>query len=184
MRLFNQAVKRYQTKLTKLLFIHKLSSVRFNRTLLTSFVILSTSGKAFAQPLSPNGYSRLGLVPSAKTLNNGAVIIAFDPTVPGAPITTGYNTQVGFGLMDNLELVGRLATNNHNCNVYQIGSCPENSYRDFSSSMKWSMSIDWLKQHSAAVAVGATDFGGAATYFRSYYVVGTKSFDKFDLSLG
>jgi hypothetical protein len=50
--------------------------------------------------------------------------------------------------------------------------------------MKWSLPIDWLKQNNAAVAVGATDFGGAATYFRSYYVVGTKSFDQFDVTLG
>ena len=142
------------------------------------------SGQSFAQALSPNGYSGLGLVPSANTLKGGTAVLAFDPTVPGAPITTGYNTQIGFGLMDNLELVGRLATNNQKCNMLQAGACPLNHIRDFSSSMKWSLPIDWLKQNNAAVALGATDFGGAATYFRSYYVVGTKSFDQFDVSLG
>jgi hypothetical protein len=145
--------------------------------------IAAASGQSFGQALSPNGYSGLGLVPSANTLKGGTAVLAFDPTVPGAPITTGYNTQIGFGLMDNLELVGRLATNNQKCNMFS-GACPPNTYRDFSSSMKWSLPIDWLKQNSAAVAIGATDFGGAATYFRSYYVVGTKSFDQFDVSLG
>ncbi len=155
--------------------------------LLVPFVALTfadLSGQAFAQALSPNGYSGLGLVPSANTLMGGTAVLAFDPTVPGAPITTGYNTQIGFGLMDNLELVGRLATNNQKCNTFQPGACPPNTYRDFSSSMKWSLPIDWLKKNRAAVAVGATDFGGAATFFRSYYVVGTKSFDQFDVSLG
>ena len=147
-----------------------------------SFATLS--GQALAQGLSPNGYSGLGLVPSANTLQGGTAVLAHDPTVPGAPITTGYNTQIGFGLMDNLELVGRLATNNQKCNFYQDGACPLNSYRDFSSSMKWSLPIHWLKEQNAAVAVGATDFGGAATFFRSYYMVGTKSFDQFDVSLG
>ena len=142
------------------------------------------SGKSFAQALSPNGYSGLGLMPSAKTLKGGTAVLAFDPTVPAAPITTGYNSQIGFGLMENLELVGRLATNNQKCNMFQLGACPSSTYRDFSSSVKWSLPIDWLKQQNAAVAVGATDFGGAATYFRSYYVVGTKSFDQFDVSLG
>ena len=137
------------------------------------------SGSINGQSLSPNGYSGLGLVPSANTLKGGTAVLAFDPTVPGAPITTGYNTQIGFGLMDNLELVGRLATNNQKCNGFQPGACPPNSYRDFSSSMKWSLPIDWLKQNNAAVAVGATDFGGAATFFRSYYLVGTKSCDQF-----
>ena len=141
-------------------------------------------GPANAQQLSPNGYSGLGLVPSANTLKGGTAVLAFDPSVPGAPITSGYNNQIGFGLMDNLELVGRLATNNQKCNLFRAGACPANSYRDFSSSMKWSLPIDWLKQNNAAVAVGATDFGGAATFFRSTYVVGTKSFDQFDVSLG
>ncbi len=155
--------------------------------LLQSIVALSfatQSVQAFAQTLSPNGYSGLGSVPSANTLRGGTVVLAHDPTVPGAPITTGYNTQIGLGLVDNLELVGRLATNNQKCNGFQPGACPLNSFRDFSSSMKWSLPVNWLKQHSAALAVGATDFGGAATFFRSYYVVGAKSFDEFDISIG
>lgn len=141
------------------------------------------SGSCNGQSLSPNGYSGLGLVPSANTLTGGTAVLAYDPTVPGAPITSGYNTQIGFGLINNLELVGRLATNNQKCYMFR-GACPPNTYRDFSSSMKWSLQIDWLKQNNAAVAVGATDFGGAATFFRSYYVVGTKSFDQFDVSFG
>ena len=148
------------------------------------FVLHAPLPQVFAQTLSPNGYSGLGLVPSANTLKGGMAVLAVDPTVPGAPTTTGYNTQIGFGLLDNLELVGRLATNNLKCNMFEAGACPANSYRDFSSSMKWSVPIAWLKDQNAAVAVGATDFGGAATYFRSYYVVGTKSFDQFDVSLG
>jgi hypothetical protein len=149
-----------------------------------ALTLATLSGQAFAQALSPNGYSGLGLVPSANTLKGGIAVLAYDSTVPGAPITSGYNTQIGFGLIDNLELVGRLATNNQKCNGFQPGACPPNSYRDFSSSMKWSLPISWLKDQNAEVAVGATDFGGAATYFRSYYVVGTKTFDQFDVSLG
>jgi hypothetical protein len=146
--------------------------------------VISSLRLAVAEPISPNGYSGLGLVPSATTLKGGLAVLAHDPTVPGASITSGYNTQIGFGLNDNLELVGRLATNNQKCNLLRVGNCPPGTYRDFSSSIKWSLPIDWLKQNNAAVAVGATDFGGAATYFRSYYLVGTKSFDQFDLSLG
>ena len=146
--------------------------------------ILSFLHAAKAQVLSPNGYSGLGIVPSAKTLQGGASVLAFDPTVPGAPITQGYNTQIGFGLLDNLELVGRLATNEQKCNMFKAGACPPNTYRDFSASMKWSLPLQWLQKNDAALALGATDFGGAATYFRSYYVVGTKSFEKFDVSLG
>ncbi len=167
----------------KIQFMNKLCKPKL-LTVVTVLVLNVPLTQVFAQTLSPNGYSGLGLVPSAKTLKGGTAVLAFDPTVPGAPTITGYNTQIGFGLIDNLELVGRLATNNQKCNMFQAGACPPNSYRDFSSSMKWSLPINWLKDQNAAVAVGATDFGGAATYFRSYYVVGTKSFDQFDVSFG
>ncbi len=145
---------------------------------------LLVSLQVSAEPISPNGYSGLGIVPSSKTIDAGGVSINFDPTVPGASRTRGYNTQIGFGLTDNLELVGKLATNDHKCNMFTSGACPSNTYRDFSSALKWSIPIDWLKQNKSAVAVGVTDFGGAATYFRSYYLVGTKSVGDFDVSLG
>ena len=146
--------------------------------------LTSVAGQLKAQVLSPNAYSGLGLVPSATTLSRGTAVIAHDSTVPGAAVTTGYNTQIGLGLTNNIELVGRLATNNQKCNGFIVGDCPPNSYRDFSSSMKWSFPFELLERNKAAVALGATDFGGAATYFRSYYVVGTKSFEQFDVTLG
>jgi hypothetical protein len=42
-------------------------------------------GSVTAQTLSPNGFSGLGVVPSAKTLPGGDAVLAFDPTMPGAP---------------------------------------------------------------------------------------------------
>jgi hypothetical protein len=50
--------------------------------------------------------------------------------------------------------------------------------------MKWTLPSEWLKRNNSTIAVGVTDYGGAATYFRSYYVVGTKSINQFDFSLG
>ena len=134
--------------------------------------------------LSPNGYSGLGLVPSATALPTGTGLLTFDPTLPGAKNTSGYNTQIGFGLYDNIELVGRLATNDLKCNMFRAGACPPNNIRDFSASMKWSLPINWLKEQNAAVALGMTDVGGAANYFKSYYVVGSKSWGALDVSLG
>jgi hypothetical protein len=149
---------------------------------LLSFIVCAF--QATAQPLSPNGYSGLGITPSAKTIANGASVIAFDPTLPGAKNTLGYNTQIGFGLYEGLELVGRLATNDQKCNMYKPGACPKDMIRDFSASLKWSLPIDWLKSQNANVALGMNDVGGAASYFKSYYVVGSKSVGAFDFSLG
>lgn len=151
---------------------------------LPAFLVLGLHSVYAQVPLSPNGYSGLGIVPSAKTLEAGSAVLAFDPTMPGARIIHGYNTQVGFGLMDGLELVGRLATNDLKCNMFKAGACPPNSLRDFSSSMKWSVPHEWLKKNEAAFAVGVTDFGGAATHFRSYYAVGSKSWGDIEVNLG
>lgn len=140
--------------------------------------------QASAQSISSNGYSGLGLVPSASTLSKGLLVISNDSSVPGRVVTNGYNNSVAFGLTENLEVVGRLATNNQKCNLFKTGDCPTGTYRDFSSSMKWSLPIDWLKQNNSSLAVGVTDFGGAATYFRSYYLVGNKEVGELDVSLG
>jgi len=134
--------------------------------------------------VSPNGYSGLGVVPSATTLGVGTALVTFDPTLPGAKNTLGYNTQIGFGLYEGLELVGRLATNDQKCNMYKAGACPKDMIRDFSASLKWSLPIKWLKDHDASLALGMNDVGGAASYFKSYYVVGSKRLGDFDLTLG
>ncbi|NDH54393.1 MAG: hypothetical protein EBY24_21000, partial [Betaproteobacteria bacterium] len=104
--------------------------------------------------------------------------------VPGARAPAGHSIQLGFGIHDNLELVGRLATQDLKCNMFRANACPPNTVRDFSASMKWSLPIDWLRQHDASVAVGASDMGGAAAMFKSYYAVGSKSFGALNLSLG
>ncbi len=137
-----------------------------------------------AVEISPNGYSGLGLVPAATVVSNGASVISFDSTLPGAANTKGYNTQIGIGLYDGLEIVGRLATNDQRCNMFKAGACPANTIRDFSSSLKWSLPLEWLKQNNAHLALGVTDVGGAASYFKSYYAVASKEMGPFELSIG
>ena len=138
----------------------------------------------WANELSSNGYSGLGMIPNAITISEGKSVIGFDPTLPGAANTRGYNTQIGLGLYEGLELVGRLATNNQRCNMFQSGACPANTIRDFSASLKWSLPIDWLHRNNTHIALGVTDFGGAASYFKSYYAVASKELGPFGLSLG
>jgi hypothetical protein len=135
--------------------------------------------------LSPNGYSGLGMVPSAKVLDAGVLTLATDPNVPGTGNTAGRSTNVGFGLTPGLELVGRLATNDAKCNMFRAGACPPDMIRDFSASFKWAPQIDWLGEQKIHVALGATDLGGAATYFRSYYAVASKDIaQNLELRLG
>jgi hypothetical protein len=137
-----------------------------------------------AVEISSNGYSGLGLMPTATVVSNGASVISFDSTLPGATNTKGYNTQIGIGLYDGLELVGRLATNDQRCNMFKPGSCPANTIRDFSASLKWSLPLEWLKRNNANLALGVTDVGGAASYFKSYYAVASKEMGPFEVSIG
>ncbi len=155
-----------------------------NKSQYKYFFLLLIPNIAFAQLLSTNGYSGLGLVPSSSAILPGQSVIHFDRTLPGAINTSGYNTQIGLGLTEGLELVGRLATNNQRCNMFQAGACPVNTIRDFSASLKWSLPLDWLKQNNAHLALGVTDVGGAASYFKSYYAVVSKEMGPFELSIG
>jgi hypothetical protein len=137
-----------------------------------------------ANGLSTNGYSGLGVLPVSNTLSTGDTVISFDPVIAGSINTKGYNTQIGLGLYDGLELVGRLATNDQRCNMFITGACPANTIRDFSASLKWSPPLVWLKQNNAQLALGVTDVGGAASYFKSYYAVASKEMGPFELSIG
>lgn len=138
-----------------------------------------------ADYISPNGYSGLGLTPNADVITKSAGVLSYDTVLPGAPNPLGHNVQIGFGLFDNVELIGRLASNDLKCNMFRAGSCPPGVVlRDFSPNMKWTLPIDWLKQYNTRIAIGGTDIGGAAVNFRSNYAVATTTFDKFDVSLG
>lgn len=160
----------------------KCSYLRFKQVLLIAAYLICSN--ASAQQLSPNGYSGLGMTPYGKAIATGESVVSFDPNLPGAKNTRGYNTQIGFGLYEGFEIVGRLATNDQKCNMFKAGACPKDMIRDFSASLKWSLPIDWLKSHDASLAVGMNDVGGAASYFKSYYVVGSKRLGAFDLTVG
>ncbi len=114
----------------------------------------------------------------------GNSVISFDSTLPGAANTKGYNTQIGLGLYEGFELTGRLATNDQRCNMFLAGACPANTIRDFSASLKWSLPLEWMKHTNAQLALGVTDVGGAASYFKSYYAVASKEMGPFEVSIG
>ena len=141
-------------------------------------------GLVYAAELSANAYSGKGVIPAAMGISVGEALITFDPTLSGAINTKGYNTQIGIGLYNGLELVGRLATNDQRCNMFKAGACPTNTIRDFSASLKWSLPLEWLKQNNAHLALGVTDVGGAASYFKSYYAVASKEMGPFEVSIG
>lgn len=140
----------------------------------------------FNNVMSPQGYStKANMTPNASALQPGSIGFGFDRQLPGGPDPSGYNFNLGFGLLPGLEMVGRLATNDLDCNMFAVGACPANMIRDFSGSVKWQLPIDRWWSGLPRLAIGATDLGGAATYFRSYYAVASQSLGPdLEVSLG
>lgn len=124
------------------------------------------------------------MTPSAQSLPMGSLSMTHDRQLPGAPVPGGCNYQTGFGLFPGFEFVGRLATNNLGCNMFAAGACPSGTIRDFSASAKWQLPLPWDERRWPSLAIGATDLGGAATFFRSYYAVASHRWRDFRFSLG
>jgi hypothetical protein len=136
----------------------------------TFFAAVLTSIASLAQgqttTLTQAGYTGLGITPNAHLLRWGLGEITYDTQLPGVVRDpTGHNVVLGFGLLPNLEIAGRLATNNihRNCFTEGCGS------RDLSASAKVGIGLDAANRFR--IAAGMTDIGGAVTYFRTYYGV-------------
>ena len=138
--------------------------------------VLSCPTYAIEAGIAPLGFSGALSTPTAATLATGQAAAAFTPYLDGQGITVdGYNYLLGAGLLPGVEVFGRLATNtvSENCYTTDCG------LRDLSASVKaqvpdlsrWIMPVRpaWMPD----LALGATDLGGAATNFRSYYGVAT-----------
>lgn len=102
---------------------------------------------------------------------------SYDDQLPGAANPHGHNFVVGFGLLPNIEISGRLAANTLNASCFV-----ECGIRDLSASGKFGIALDAAQRFTAAL--GATDIGGAATNFRSYYGVFTYAHDGVEASAG
>lgn len=130
--------------------------------------------------MTPNGYTGLGLTPNAHILGWGRFETTYDNQLPGVVRDpTGHNFVASFGLLPNLEVSGRVAANNLNNNCFTQGC---GTARDLSAAAKVGIGLDAANRFR--VAVGATDFGGAATFFRAYYGVLTYNEGPFELSGG
>ncbi|WBY02072.1 YjbH domain-containing protein [Ramlibacter tataouinensis] len=130
--------------------------------------------------MTPAGYTGLGITPNAHLLGWGRLEATYDNQLPGVVANTrGHNYVVGFGLMPNLEISGRLATNTLDSNCFIAPGC---GVRDLSGSGKVAIGLDAANRFR--IAAGATDVGGAATNFRTYYGVLTYNEGPVEASVG
>ncbi len=151
------------------------------RILLIAAGLAAAAPPSPAQPttLTPAGYTGLGITPNAHLLAWGRAEATYDSQLPGVVRDpTGHNFVLGFGLLPNLEVAGRLATNSVNRNCFTEGC----GARDLSASAKFGIGLD--AAHRFRIAAGATDVGGAVSYFRTYYGVLTYDQGPFEASAG
>lgn len=151
-------------------------------TTVTAAVLALWANAAAAQvtSLTQAGYTGLGMTPNAHLIDWGRMEATYDRQLPGlVRDPTGHNLVLGFGLLPNMEVVGRLATNSMDCRAFVDGNC---GTRDLSASGKLSIGLDAANRFR--IAAGATDVGGAATNFRTYYGVLTYNKGPFEASAG
>lgn len=100
--------------------------------------------------------------------------MGFDQTLPGARNggmqDKGYNYLMSVGLLPGLEINGRLATQDNNCNFF-YGECKGRMMRDVAASFKAGHSVQLSQGLWLSGSVGVTDYGGEATLNRAYYAV-------------
>ena len=154
----------------------------------TRFCVFAGSllfGAAHAQ-LAPSGFTAALNTPSADVLPTGSMELAvinnnpeFAPKWPG--IGHFGSTVLGFGALPGLELSSRLAYDgNPDCNLYDR-DC-HSWTRDISINGKYQLPVKLPLE--TRLALGFTDFGGAATNFRQTYGVLTSRWNYLEWSLG
>lgn len=167
---------------------------RFKRFIARAGVLACAAQPAahsIASETSSNSFSPLGFVsavntPVAQVLQTGSVLTALTNNIPEKtnpyPGVGGFGTlSLGIGLLEGLEAFGRLSfSGDLQCNMYSSGC--KGGQRDLSVSGKYQFPIQLPL--NTKLAVGVTDYGGAATNFRSKYFVATSDLGFFDVSLG
>jgi hypothetical protein len=145
-----------------------------------AITLSSAAATAQVTTLTQAGFTGLEVTPNAHLIDWGRFEATYDHQLPGVVSNPkGHNYVLGFGLLPNLEVSGRLATNSLGCNLFVERGC---GIRDLSASGKVGIGLD--AAHRYSIAAGVTDVGGAATNFRTLYGVLTFDQGPFQASAG
>ena len=140
-----------------------------------------------ATGVSPVGYSSAVNTPTGQVLPEGTLTMSLANNNPELAKRIhgvgGFGSlNLGVGLLPGLEAFGRLAFEGDlQCNMY-LGSGCSAPMRDLSVSAKYQLPLNLPL--NTKLAAGLTDYGGAATNFRSAYAVATSEQGPFDVSIG
>ncbi len=152
-----------------------------------TFCIQWVSSPVALAQLAPSGYTGAINTPTADVLGYGQLVGSMSNTIPERGRVypgTGWfgGTNFGFGLAPGLEAIGRLTYDGDAwCDQYN-SSC-KTTTRDLSFGGKYQLPFGKLPLNSR-FALGMTDYGGAATFYRQYYGVGTANLGPLEISAG
>src|SRR4051794_24143899 len=88
------------------------------------FALTANVAEAQLTTLTQAGYTGLGITPNAHLIDWGRAALTYDHQMPGVVSSpSGHNYVLGFGLLPNLEIAGRLATRNLSCDLFTDRNC-------------------------------------------------------------
>lgn len=136
--------------------------------------------------LSPSGYWGAINTPTADVIPEGEGVLSVtnsNPERARAQRAGSFGSLgTGLGLLPGLEGAARLSYEGDlRCSMYDKVNCTAKQ-RDLSVAAKYQIPLR-LPLHTR-LALGATDFGGAATHYRQMYGVATSTLGTLDVSLG
>jgi hypothetical protein len=133
------------------------------------FALAASQAWSLGLGVGANGVSGLNVFPMA-TVPNGSLLYQYKNQVIDSFRSEGYNQSLVVGLSSFSEIGLRIADTTVQRNLYGGGG----GIRDLSASGKVQINpLVGLQHWPLKMALGVTDYGGAATNFRSYYGVAT-----------
>ncbi|WP_372662465.1 hypothetical protein, partial [Hydrogenophaga sp.] len=164
----------------------RLTAISFAVILLTSASAQADEARPLVGQLSPSGYWGAINTPTADVIPLGDAVLSLTNSNPERrrtqPAGSFGSLGAGIGLLPGLEGSMRLSYEGDlSCNMYDRANCPA-VQRDLSISGKYQLPL--RLPLNTRIAVGGTDFGGAATNYRQIYGVATTSLGPVDFSLG
>ncbi|EHR1003379.1 YjbH domain-containing protein [Vibrio parahaemolyticus] len=140
-------------------------------------VVCSLPFSAFATNITapverlPSNQSFTGLIftPNAQLLEYGDVSFTYAQGLPWLQRIEDLDSLTfSFGLLEGLEAIGRIVTDDYHSNCFETGC---GGIRDLSMSLKYQLP-NWWNIDNFNIAIGVQDLGGAANHFQTNYVVG------------
>ena len=137
--------------------------------------------------IAPSGYTGAINTPTADVAKLGSVLVSVSNSTPELPRRFARDGPfgggtLGFGLLPGLEVFSRLTYDGDlDCNLYD--SACNSTTRDISVGAKYQLPLPALP-FNGRVALGFSDYGGAATHYRQAYGVGAVSHGAWEASLG